>query len=140
MADLSITASQVIQGSIDAGADFYTGIAAATILQGQTCYVNASNQVALADADASALTAATKGIAITGASAGQKVMLQTAGLITLGAAASMTIGVSYFQSPVAGGIGARAEVLTADYVTYLGTATTAAILSMHIHITGAVSA
>jgi len=31
--------------------------------------------------------------------------------------AVLTAGVSYFQSPNAGGIGARAEVLTGDYVT-----------------------
>lgn len=136
MADVSVTASQVQPGSIDAGADFLTLVAAETIAQGKTCYVNASMQLALADADASALTARTRGIAVNAGSAGQKVTIQTDGPLTLGAAATLTVGASYYQSPNPGGICLIADVLQGDYVTYLGIAITAAILDMQIHQSG----
>lgn len=136
MTDLAITVSQVLPGSLEAGADFFTGIAAAAVTAGQTVYLNTSTQLALADADASAASARTKGVALHAASAGQPLKIQTGGPLTLGAAASMTVGLAYYQSPTAGGICPVGDVLAGDYVTLLGIATSASVLLLAILISG----
>ena len=136
MADLSITASAVVAG---AGAVIEHGIAGATITAGQTVYLDeaTTGEYLLADADGSGTTR-TRGIALNSASDGQPLAIIKEGLLTMNAV--LTAGVSYFQSPVAGGIGARAEVLTGDYVTSLGIAVSTTVLRVKIDYSGVASA
>ncbi len=102
MADLSVTASQVIAG---ADADFFDGTAGVTVTAGQTIYQDATdNLLKLADANASIATANLKGIALHGASASQPLRIQRSGTITLGAAAAPVVGKQYKLSITAGGI------------------------------------
>lgn len=102
MADLSITAAQVISG---ADADFYDGTAGATITAGQVIYQDSVDSLLkLADADGSLAKANAKGIALHGASLNQPLRIQTSGTITLGAAAAPVVGKVYKLSITPGGI------------------------------------
>lgn len=139
MADLIITATQVLH-SANAKVTRYTAGAGVTITAGQTVYDSGSKVAALADADTSETTAQTKGIALNGASPGQYVDVLEDGIITLGAGAAPAIGVPYFQSPVAGGIAPLADLLTGDYLTYIGTGIGSDQVDVKIHITGALKA
>lgn len=135
MADLSITAANVIAAST---ATIEHGIAGATITAGQTVYLDeTAGTYKLADADGTGTTR-TRGIALNGAGAGQPLAIIKEGDLTMGAV--FTAGVSYFQSPNAGGIGARAEVLTGDYVTCLGIAISTTVLRVKIDYSGVASA
>ncbi len=102
MADLSITAAQVIAGS---DADFFDGTAGATITAGQTIYQDSvDNLLKLADSDGSLAKANCKGIALHGASLSQPLRIQTRGTITLGAGAAPVVGKVYKLSITPGGI------------------------------------
>jgi len=102
MADLSITASQVIAGS---DAIFFDGVAGATVTAGQPVYQDSVDTLLkLADANLSLATANAKGIALHGASASQPLRIQVAGTITMGAAAAPVVGKLYKLSITAGGI------------------------------------
>jgi hypothetical protein len=135
MADLSITASAVLAAST---ATIEHGTAGEAATAGQTIYLDeTAGTYKLADADGSGTTR-TRGIALHAASTGQPLAIIKEGLLTMNAV--LTAGVTYFQSPVAGGIGARAEVLTGDYVTSLGTAISTTVLRVKIDYSGVVSA
>jgi hypothetical protein len=91
MADLSIMATDVVPAS---GATFLRGTAGGTITAGMACYYdNSDNTYKAGDCETSATTAAVVGIAANGASAGQPVVLVTAGGIDLGA--TLTVGEVY---------------------------------------------
>ncbi len=137
MVDLAITASQVLAGTT--GADFYYGVAAETITAGQALYLNASNLLALADANASVLTAAVKGIALHAALANQPLKIQTAGDLTLGAAAAPVVGTVYIASGTAGGIAPVADKVTGWFCTILGVGKTGNILNMDVFVSGSVT-
>ncbi len=137
MADLSITASQVLMGTIDAGADFYVGIAAAAVTAGQSCYLTPSNTLDLADANVSTTTAAVKGIALHAALAGQPLKLQTAGDMTLGAGAAPVVGQVYIQSATPGGIAPNADAIAGWYKSVLGVGKTGNKLGIHLFNSGA---
>lgn len=101
MSDLVVTASEVLAGP---DADYVDGVAGQTVTAGQVCYqASADHRFYLADAD-SLTKANAKGIATHGAALGQPLRLQTAGTITIGAAASPDVGVAYWLSQTAGGI------------------------------------
>lgn len=137
MADLSITASQVIKGT---NAITKSGIAGEAITAGQTVYVDTanSNVIKLADADNTALTATMAGVTLHAASTSQPIEYQTAGDITLGAAASMTVAEIYLLSDTAGGIAPEADLATSlDWVSLVGVATSASVLSMKLFNSGA---
>lgn len=136
MADLSITAANVIAGS---GAVIEHGTAGATITAGQTVYLDevTTGRYKLADADGSGTTRP-RGIALHGASDGQPLAVIKEGRLTINAV--LTAGVSYFQSPTPGGIAPRADVLTGDIVTYLGTAISTTVLNLDIDYSGVASA
>lgn len=135
MADLSITNTAVIAAST---ATVEHKLAGATITAGQTVYLDESTDTyKLADADGTGTTR-TRGIALNGASSGQPLAIIKEGDLTMNAV--LTAGVSYFQSPNPGGIGARAEVLTGDYVTSLGIAKSTTVLAVKIDYSGVVSA
>jgi hypothetical protein len=138
MADLTITATQVLPGTLANGARFSDVVSGATITAGQVVYLDtaAADVAKLADNDALA-SAVVKGIALHAASAGQPLRVQTGGPITLGAGAAMTVAVIYVLSSTAGAICPAADLAADDYTSILGVATTAAILDMDIINSGA---
>lgn len=136
MAALTITVAQVLPGSIDAGADFFQGIAAETITAGQAVHVNASNLVALGDANVSALTATLKGVALHGALTGQPIRAQSGGPITLGAGAAPVVGTIYVGGATPGTIHPAADLATGWYVSILGVGATGNKLNLSINNSG----
>lgn len=133
MADLSITAAQVLAGS---DADIYDGIAGEAVTAGQALYIaTANNRLYKADANFQS-KANVKGIALEGAAAGQPVSVQTKGTITLGAGAAPPVGTVYWLSETAGGIAPFVDLDSgAMYGTYLGTAGANNTLILGIHVT-----
>lgn len=127
MADLAITASQVIAGT---DGTIRTGTAAGTITAGQPLYLNTSSSLSPCDADGDATTSVCVGIALHASLAGQPIQYQNGGSITLGAAATMTVGETYITSDTAGGIRPIADVDAGDYMTFLGFASSASVLKM----------
>ena len=137
MADLTITATSVIPG---ADAQITRGTAGATITAGMVVYKDtaASDVLKAADANASALTAVVAGIALNGGSTGQTILYQTAGLITIGA--TVAAGKPYVLSATAGLVAAGADLTTGWYASYLGYATTTAVINIQINNTGVIVA
>ena len=137
MADLTITASQVLAST---GAVVSNGMAGATITAGQPLYKDStdSNKIKLAVATSSA-AADCVGIALHAALSGQPIQYQTAGTITLGAAAAPTKAMRYTLSGSAGGIAPDVDaddVVSGEFATYLGTADASNGLLMSIHASG----
>jgi hypothetical protein len=94
-------------------------------------YLDASTgTVKGADCDASAAAAAAIGIALHAAGSGQPIKVQTAGDVTLGTSAAMTVGIPYFVGDDAGEIFVLGDLASNDYVTLMGVAITAGILRM----------
>lgn len=133
MADLSITAANVLRGS---ASRVETGVFGATITQGQVVYKDAADgKYKLADADSA--TAAAKvpyGIALNAGSAGQPGTVQLSGDITIGG--TLVAGSTYYLSPNPGGIGLIAEVAVGDDYTIIGIATTTAVLKLGFLVSG----
>lgn len=127
MANLAITVADVLAGS---SSQKYP--AGATITQGQTVY-RSSNTWLLADAT-TALKADCKGIAVNSALIGQPLGVSEAGNIDVGA--TLTVGLGYFLSATAGAICPEADLVTGDFPTFLGFATTASNLSLNIRPSG----
>lgn len=140
MADLSITPGSVIPST---SAAISIGTAGATITAGQTVYIDTANSdvLKLADSDGSALTATVAGIALNGASTGQKVRYVTSDpALVLGC--TMAVGDVLLQSDTAGGITVtRADLEAGDYITVLGVCTVAnSTVNMKLIPAGAVVA
>jgi len=136
MADVTITAANVIKG---ANAVTEPGIAGATITAGQVVYKDTtdSNKFKLADSDnATAAIRTPYGIALNSASAGQPVVVQTGGLITIGG--TLTAGTIYTASDTAGGLRPAVDNNSGDTITIIGVATSASVLNMNIFASGAV--
>lgn len=134
MADISITAANVVKGS---NAVVEAGTAGATITAGQVVYKDASDgKYKLADADsATAAAKAPRGIALNGASNNQPLSILRSGDITIGA--TLTAGTAYYLSPTtAGGICPLADVASGDDVVLLGLAESTSVLGVDIQITG----
>jgi hypothetical protein len=133
MADLSITAANVIAGS---GAKKKLGAAGATIVAGKVVYLDASDsEYKLADCDsATAAIRSPAGIALNGASDGQPLVIIEEGPVAIGA--TMTAGTTYYLSPTAGGICPVADVLAGDYPVIIGVATSTTVLNVNIQEAG----
>ena len=133
MADISITAANVIKGS---NAVVEAGTAGATITAGQIVYKDADDgRYKLADCDSATVAAKSpRGVALNGASNGQPLSIARSGDVTIGG--TLTAGTAYYLSPVAGGIAPLADVLSGDNVVLLGLAKTTAILTIDIQDTG----
>lgn len=133
MADLSITAANVVKGTgavLDA-----SKVAGETITAGQTVYLKASdNRWWKSQADATSTEAAASGVALNGASAGQPLVVQTAGEITIGA--TVAVGGVYVVSATAGGIAPVADLASTNYLTVIGYGKTTAIIVMDVNPTG----
>lgn len=130
MAALVITAANVDAGDGEIG----HGLAGEAITAGQAVYFDRATQTyKLADANTAA-AARVAGIAVCNAAAGQIVAFQGGGSYTVGA--TLVKGTVYFLAPVPGAIGAAAEVLSGDYVTILGVASSTTVMALAIHATG----
>lgn len=131
MADISVTAANVqIVTSGTHPTQIKTGTAGGTITAGQPLYLNTSDQLVAARADA-ASTDEVVGIALNGGSAGQKIHYAVGGDITIGA--TVVLGMAYYLSAgAAGGIAPHADLTTGNYVSFLGIAITTAIIRLAI--------
>lgn len=129
MADLTITAANVISGS---GAKTTNGTAGATITAGQVVYRDgADSKYKLADNDSATAAARNPvGIALNGAANGQPLRVHEEGPITIGA--TMVAGESYYLSGTPGGIAVRADVTTGDDPVLIGVATSTTVLEVNI--------
>lgn len=137
MADLSITAANVVAGS---GARRTTGTAGATITAGQAVYLDASDsKYKLADNNsATAAVRSPDGIALHGAANGQPLTILTSGPVTIGA--TLTAGATYYLSDTPGGIAPAADLATGEYATIIGIATSTTVLDVDIHESGVATA
>ncbi|WP_306049201.1 hypothetical protein [Oceaniradius stylonematis] len=132
MADLTITAANVVRGS---GAKVLDRTAGVAITAGQTVYEAADGGMQLADCDsATAAARVPEGIALNDAAANQPVQVLKSGDITIGA--TLTPGTAYYQSANAGGIAPVADLATGDYPCIVGIAKSASLLSVKIHASG----
>lgn len=121
MADISVTAANVgIKGpcvlkSVQVGEN---------VTQGQSGYFNVGDTLyCKADANASAATAAAKGVFLSAASANGWAVFAETGAINPGA--TLTVGETYFVSATAGGIAPSGDVTTGWHPRLLGQATAA---------------
>lgn len=139
MADLSVTASQVLPGLESAGATFANGTAGASITAGQAVYLDtAAGTYKLADANDSTATAVVAGIALHAASTGQPLRIQTAGPLTIGAGAAPAVGMIYAVSATAGGIAPQADLTTGHRTSIIGVGTATGVITLRIWATNAV--
>jgi hypothetical protein len=133
MADLSITAANVVKGS---GASVDRGTAGETITAGKVVYLDdATNKYMLADSNS--VTAAARsptGIALNGGSNNQPLAVIQSGPVTIGA--TLTPGVAYYLSDTPGGICPVADVGSGEYATILGIASSASVLDVRITESG----
>ena len=131
MADLSITASNVVQAE---GALTDQGTAGATITAGMPVYKDATDSGHLKPAADTALAVSgCVGIALHAAADGQPLTYQRSGGINLGA--TLSIGMPYIVS-AAGLIAPISDGVIGDHMTILGVATTASNLDLKIQVSG----
>lgn len=135
MADLTITAASVLQGS---NASVVHGRAGATITQGQMVYLEAaSGKYKLADADGATTEIKTPvGVALNSASDGQPLAIQVRGDITIGA--TLTLNARYYLSSTPGGIEPEADLSAGELCTLVGIATSTTVLRLIMATAGAV--
>lgn len=127
MADVVVTAANVILSS-------QTGIqnktvqrtASVAITAGQAYYLDSNGLAALGDANASSASAATQGIALAAALAGQPFLGIEGGALAFGAV--LTKGLVYVQSATPGGIAPAGDLASGWFSTYLGTAFSTSVL------------
>lgn len=133
MADLVVTAANVVQGS---GASVENGTAGATLTAGQSVYKDpADNKWKLFDANSGVAEARVfGGIALNGAASGQPIAVLTAGDINVGA--TLVVGTIYVGSANPGGIAPAADLVTGWYVNVIGVATTAGNLRVRPNVAG----
>ena len=125
MANLTITAANVIQGS---GAVTSTGIAGVAVTAGQSVYLDTTDsKYKLADADASA-SVNESAIALHAAAADQPLTVQTGGTLAIGA--TIAIGSAYYVSTTAGSICLESDLSSGDFPYLLGYATAAGTITM----------
>lgn len=145
MADLTVTAANVLASTVSSTATRTTGVAGAAISIGQTVYIDtaASNVIKLADANASLTSATVRGIAITGASAaGQPITYATADAAFTHGLTGVTAGDVIYQSNTPGAMTKTFGDLTsaASYVSVLGVAISSTQMVLNITRTGVLKA
>ncbi len=115
--DLSLTAANVIPG---VGASLEQGTAGEALTAGKAVYKKAADKKwYMADCNAAAAEARqATAIATTGSAAGQPVIVQKGGPITIGG--TVASGTAYFLSGTAGGIRPAADNTTGDYPQIIG--------------------
>lgn len=131
MTDLSVTAANCVPGS---NSNQVLGTAGETIAQGKAVYKSSTtNKWMLADSNAASAEARgsdvdNTGIALTGSSLNQPIVVHKSGDLTLGA--TMTPGIPYFLGDTPGGICPIADVGSGEYVVQLGIASSATVLAV----------
>jgi hypothetical protein len=133
MADISITAANVVPGS---DANIVHGTSGETIAAGKSVYLSSTtNKWMLADSNsATAEARRATAISLTGSSANQPVVVQKGGDITIGA--TLTAGVAYYLSDTPGGICPVADIGSGEYVCLLGIAKSTTVLAIGIQYPG----
>jgi hypothetical protein len=132
MADISITAANVVAGS-DAVRE--AGTAGATVTAGQLVYLDPSDmKYKLADSNGAAALRVPSGIALNGAANNQPLVIQKGGDITIGG--TMTAGVAYYLSDAPGGICPVADLGSGEYPCIVGIAKSTSVLSVNIQPSG----
>lgn len=135
MAEIAPVAASVVAG---ANADYYRGLAGATIAAGSPVYLDATtNRLLAADANASAETAAMKGIACNNASAEQPLKVQTSGDITIGA--TVVLSTIYILGAL-GQLAPAADLASGWYCSIAGVAVSATVIRLNIFNSGALKA
>lgn len=127
MTDLVITPANVLEGT---QARKQTKTAGAQITQGDSVFIDSSDQMQAAQKDVDAASAAAVGIALNSAEAGQPVTFQSGGDIDVGA--TLVVGETYVVGAAAGGIAPIADVISTEFSTILGIATAAGVLKMGV--------
>jgi hypothetical protein len=137
MADLSVTAANCVPG---ANSNQVLGTAGETIAQGKAVYKSSSTgKWMLADANAATAEArgsdtSNFGVALTGSSLNQPIVVHKSGDLTLGA--TLTPGLPYYLSDTPGGICLAADIGSGEYVTLIGLAASASVLAVAPKYTG----
>lgn len=127
MADETVVAAEVLLDGTNTIT--VSGLLGATVTAGQTVYLDTTTSTyKLADANASATTAAVAGIAMNGGVSGQPVVVAIGG--TLDPGFTVGVGEIYVQSATAGGIAPRADLTTGWYTSVLGFGITASSLRL----------
>lgn len=136
MADLTITAGSVLPGT---DAVTTPGTAGETLTAGMAVYLKASDgKFWKAQSDGTAAEGAIIGVALNGASAGQPVLVQTGGTITIGA--TVVVGGIYIVSAAAGLICPFADIATLQILGIIGWAPSATTLLVKPQATAIVHA
>lgn len=137
MTAIAQTAGNVVAS---AGASKLTGTAGATITAGMPVYKDAADGNKYKPCRANVLaTANCDGIALTNSSNGQPFSYARSGDINVGA--TLVVGVLYSVSgAVAGQIVPEADLVSGNYETILGVATTTSNLALDIHNSATVKA
>lgn len=132
MADLVQTAANVAAG---AGSGTIRRTAGATITAGMPVFVSAvDGDVEPAQKDVDAASAEAIGIALCDAAAGQPVVIQTSGLINVGA--TLVVGETYIVGAAAGSIAPVADAVATNFATVLGVAISTSQLKLGINASG----
>ncbi|WP_315804036.1 hypothetical protein [Bradyrhizobium sp. SZCCHNS3002] len=132
MADLAITAANVVQGADAVVEDGWFGEA---VTQGQAVYRASDGKYYKADCDsATAAVRSPRGLALNAGSANQPARVQTKGKITIGA--TLTAGLAYYLSKTAGGLCPVADIAAGGYATIIGIATSTTELKINITESG----
>lgn len=132
MADISVTAGNVVSGS---NAVTENGFAGAAITAGQMVYRDAAGLYQLADSNGAAALRVPRGVALNSAGANQPLAIQRSGDITIGG--TLTEGVTYYLSDTPGGICALADVGSGEYACIVGIAKSTSVLAIGINASGA---
>lgn len=137
MADLSITASQVLRASGTTA----SATAGEAITAGQPVYLDVTDANKAKRAQATTLAkAAAVGVALHGAESGQPVTYQRDGVLTLGAAAAPVAGITYVVSGLVGGWSPHTDPTTpasTEFSTVLGTGIGSNQVRLGILVSGA---
>lgn len=131
MADLTQTAANVQAG---AGAGTVRRTAGVAITAGDAVFVAADNDVEPAQKDVDAVSAEAIGIALNDAAVGQPVVVQTSGLINVGA--TLVVGETYIVGAAAGAIAPVADAVATNFSTILGIAVSTSQLKLGINASG----
>lgn len=131
MADLTITATSVAPGT---GAKIKHAYAGESITAGQPIRLDTTTGLLMrSDANVSATTAKSKGIALHAASLNQPLSYQHAGEMNLGA--TLDPGTHYFVSANVGGIAPHADLAATWTVTRVGYAKSASVFVVDVEET-----
>lgn len=136
MADLSIAAANVVEGTVSGMTVFKaTTIAGAAITAGQLVYKLASDgKLYPSDANASSTAANISGMALHGALTNQPLQFASAGPIQVGAI--LTAGSWYVASTNAGSVAPMADLASGAYSSLVGYGYSTSTLVLQVTTTG----